>query len=294
MTGDDPSAAREARLLDQVAEVAESVLWPTAQQIDQAAAIPRSHFAALAATGAFGLAAPRSRGGLGVGPAVARRVLRVLGGACGATAFAFAQHHGAVGALVTTPNDDLRRRWLGPLCRDVLAGTAYAHVRRPGSGPLRAHRRAGGWRFDGVAPWVTSWGRAEAFSVAAVGDEGELVWALLPTDAGMLPSSPLDLVVFGATGTVRLEFDGVDVADEAVLAVDDLARWRAGDRPLAARPNPMAIGIGDRAVRVVAATDPEVAAVLDEAHDDLARRAELVTAGLDGRRAEGDASPVGL
>ncbi|MFV0525745.1 MAG: acyl-CoA dehydrogenase family protein [Acidimicrobiales bacterium] len=280
MTEDEASDARGERLLDQVAEVAESVLWPAAQRVDQADAIPRGHFEALAGTGAFGLAAPRPLGGCGVGRVTAGAVFRRLGGACGATAFSFAQHHGVVGALVTTPNEALRRRWLGPLCRGTLAGTAYAHVRRPGAGPLRATRRPGGWRFDGVAPWVTSWGRAEVFSVAAVSADGELVWALLPTDAGMVPSDPLDLVVFGATGSVRLELAGSDVADAAVLVVDDLARWRVGDRPMAARPNPMALGIGDRAIALVAATDPEVAAVLEVDQEDLAARAERATGGI--------------
>ena len=132
-------------VLERVAEVADTVLWPAAQAVDMAPAIPRSHLDALADLGLFGQAAPPELGGLGFTPSQTRRMLRLIGSGCGATGFAFAQHHGLVAALVRTANADLRDRWLAPLCRHTLAGIAFAHVRRcrPGGADRPPHRRRG-------------------------------------------------------------------------------------------------------------------------------------------------------
>lgn len=268
------SAARLAAL----ATVVDDVLWPAAQTADQAAILPWSHFQALADLDLFGQAVPPAQGGLGFASPDIRRTLRLLGSGCGATGFAFAQHQGVAAALARTANEPLRRRWLGPVCHDTLAGIAFAHVRRPGPGPVRATRTGAGWRIDGEAPWVTSWGLATVFLVAAVTDDDQLLWFLLvdplladstPADSPLADSTrsavvaePLGLMVYGATGTVRLRFDGLVAGDGDVVELDQRARWQVGDRRNAARPNPLCLGVGDRALRVLADTEPEVAAQL--------------------------------
>jgi len=59
--------------------------------------------------------------------------MRVLGSGCGATAFAFAQHHDVASGVARSENGDLRERWVPSLRTDMLAGVAFAHVRRPGT-----------------------------------------------------------------------------------------------------------------------------------------------------------------
>mgnify|MGYP000618008867 CR=1 FL=1 len=50
-----------------------------------------------------------------------------------------------------------------------------SRISRVPSPAIRATRVDGGWRLDGHAPWATSWGIADWFTVAAVGPTGEVV-----------------------------------------------------------------------------------------------------------------------
>jgi alkylation response protein AidB-like acyl-CoA dehydrogenase len=271
-------------LLARVAVVADTVLWPAAQVVDRAPILPWSHLEAIAELGLFGQAAPPELGGLGLPAAVARSALRLLGSGCGATGFAFAQHHGVVAALARTANTALRRRWLGPLCGSTLAGIAFAHVRRLGSAAVTATRTNRGWRIHGEAPWATSWGLAELFLVAAVTGEDRILWFLVPGQPapGFSASERLDLMVLGASATVRLRFDGLEVADEAVVEISNRPGWQVDDRRAAARPNPLCLGVGDRSLSLLAELAPESAVALEPVWVDVARRAEAACAAVDG------------
>lgn len=272
-----------AELVAAVDHLADEVLWPAALAVDRRGTIPWAHFETLADHGLFALLAPRRHGGPGLDGSDVRRVLRSLGRGCGATAFAFAQHGGVVGALSSTVNDPLRDRWLPRLCDGALAGTAFAHLRRPGPPPVLATRVEGGWRLDGTAPWATSWGTAAVFSVAAGTDDGRIVWTLVdgsprPT---LRPSEPLSLVAFSSTATVQLHFEGHVVGDDDVLEVADLAAWRAGDRRGAVRPNPLCLGVGDRALVELARQDATVAARHEARWHEVVERADAASAAVD-------------
>ncbi|MEM9564271.1 MAG: acyl-CoA dehydrogenase family protein [Actinomycetota bacterium] len=269
-------------------ELVDDVLFPAAAATDQADHLPASHFAALAELGLFGMVVGAADGGLGLRPAEVRRVLRRIGSGCGATAFAFAQHHGTVGAVAASANGSLRERWLPALSSDALAGIAYAHVRRPGPPVLRATPANDGgaaWVLDGEAPWVTSWGLAEVLGVAALTDDGRLVWVLVPASesAGMSMVKRFELSVFTATATVAIAFDRYRVEPESVISVVDVGPWSVGDRLRAARPNPLCLGIGDRALALVAAAEPDRGAELAPVWaETVARADEQATAVDDG------------
>jgi len=261
-----------------------------AEVTDRADRLPAEHFAALARLGLYGMVASADAGGLGLTPSAIRHVLRRLGSGCGATAFAFAQHHGTTANVASSANTVLRDRWLGDLTGDTLAGIAYAHVRRPGAPVLRAEPAGDGesWYLDGQAPWVTSWGLAEVLGVAAVSADGQLFWALVPATEG--PGLSLDnrfeLSVFGATATVALGFDRYRVTPEHVIGVSDFAAWAEHDRRLAARPNPLCLGIGDRALALLGDADRAYADELAPRWAALAGRAEEQSAAVDRRRAD--------
>lgn len=263
--------------------MADGVLWPAALAVDRGRSIPDSHLDALSELGLFSMVVPAELGGLGLPPAAARAVLRILGAGCGATAFAFAQHHGVIAAVARTANAALRRTWLAPLMGRALGGTAFAHVRRSGPAAVRAVRTAAGWRIDGIAPWATSWGSAEVFSVAAVTGDDRLVWALVPgrSTEGLVATDPMSLLTFTATRTVRLRFDGLLVDDDRILEVVDLTRWRADDRRGAVRPNPLCIGVGDRALAELESVAPAEAAALGPWWDDVVERAATASVEVD-------------
>jgi len=244
---------RFQQLLDQTQASVIGLLTNNAASVDQASTIPAENLAAISEVGLYSMVVPSELGGLGLQPAQARDVMRLLGGACGATAFSFAQHHSLVGAVAKSENADLRQRWLEALATDVLGGTAFAHIRRPGPPAIIARRTSNGWRLDGEAPWVTSWGHAKAFSVAAVSEAGELVWVLVPGVGSqlMVPSRPMKFMVLNATSTVRLRFDGVVVPERDVIAVQSYASWQSFDQRISVRPNPLCLGIGDKALELL-------------------------------------------
>lgn len=275
-------------IVDVAQRLADDLLAPAAEDTDTSARVPRDRLEALAATGLFGIAGPAEAGGLDLDPATSRRVLAAIGGGCGATFFVWVQHHSPVRALAASDNRALADELLGDLCAGrSIAGVAFAHARRRGEPAVTATRVAGGWRIDGRAPWATSWGIADWFSVAAVTADDELVWAMVPAGRDdRVAAVPLRLPVFGATGTVELRFDGRLVDDERVISVEDLARWREVDRRRAAIGQPAVLGVTERAIRLLRRAGDAAA---DETGDRLAselgaawRRDDELTAELGG------------
>ncbi|MEA2826010.1 MAG: hypothetical protein QOG43_449 [Actinomycetota bacterium] len=232
------------------------VLAAAAEATDQAVVVPRSHLRLLADAGLYDL--------LDVAPAAAREVHETLAGACGVTSFVWEQHHSPVRMLAGARGADdptVARLRSGQL----LAGIAFAYLRRPDPPAVLARRVAGGGLVvDGEAPWVTSWGLADRFAVAArLG--GDVVFFLMDgasPPAGVVASEPLALAAMNASSTVRLRFDGVRVADADVFSVQSYASWRAGDRLTSARPRPPVFGVARTCCRLLG--DAALQAELDD------------------------------
>ncbi len=151
------------------------------------------------------------------------------------------------------PDDALRDTLLPDLCSGTtIAGVAFAHLRRLDRRAITARAVEGGWRFDGHAPWATSWGIADVFAIAAESDGGDVVWGLIPgVDSSGVRATPLPLPVFASTGTVALDFDGCIVPDDRIIAVERLDAWRAADRRRASIGQPAVLGVADRAIRLL-------------------------------------------
>ena len=222
--------------------------------------MPQSHLKALADAGLF------AAGGH-------REVYEILAGACGASFFVWVQHHAPVRLLAASANASTRDRWLPRLLSgDALGGVAFAHLRRPGSPPVQARRIAGGYVLEGEAPWVTSWGLADVFAVAARCDE-RVVFVTVPADApGLRPSPPLRLAAMQATATVRLGFDGFTARDADVIVDLPFAQWQEDDRAATAKPNPAAFGVAATCTRLLAELDPAAATALEAERLDCRRR----------------------
>ena len=249
--------------------VAAEVLAPAAEATDRAAAVPRSHLDALGQSGLCGLYCPPEPSA-----AAAREVFEALAGACGVTFFVWVQHHAPVRMLARSPNAALRERHADDLCSGrVLGGVAFAYLRRPGPPAVVGRRVPGGWRVDGEAPWVTSWGVAGLFSVAArVGDDVVYVFVRGEPTPQVRPSEPLALAAMGASATVRLTFDDLFVPDADVVAEMSYADWQAFDRLTTAQPNPAAFGIAATCVRLLGDEDPAAARLFGAEVDECRAR----------------------
>ncbi|MFP5317545.1 MAG: acyl-CoA dehydrogenase family protein [Acidimicrobiia bacterium] len=266
--GEEPP---DAPLVAGARRVADDVLAPAAAAVDRADHIPDGHLRALREAGLF-----RVHGGA---KSTARAVYEALAGACGATFFVWVQHHAPVRLLAASPNLALADRWLPALLAgDVLGGVAFAHLRRPGPPPVVAQPAAGGgYVLAGEAPWVTSWGMAGMFAVAARCGDG-VVFVALPGDGGRA-SDPLPLAVMQASRTVRLSFDGVTVGSEDVIAELPFAEWAARDRGVTAQPNPAAFGVAATCLRLLTEAESPAAAPLRDEWEDC--RARSYTASQD-------------
>ncbi|MEM8621284.1 MAG: acyl-CoA dehydrogenase family protein [Actinomycetota bacterium] len=247
-------------VIAEATRIADTVLFPGAEARDRSDTLPRDGLDSLAAAGLFGIAGPSSAGGSALDPLSTRRVVATVGGGCGATFFVWVQHHGVVRDVATSENTAIADELLAPMCAgEIICGTAFAHVRRVGEPAVRAKRVADGWRLDGFAPWATSWGIAPRFSIYALAEDGTLVKSMIcgadeHGDPDGITAIPLQLLLLGSTGTVALRFDGYHVSDDAVIAIDDFARWSTFDRLRSSIGQPAALGVAERAVAVMRST----------------------------------------
>jgi hypothetical protein len=241
-----------AGALSRARHVAEEVLYPSAMDVDAADRIPAGHFDALADAGLYGLAGPVGAGGLDADLATFCDVIEIMAAGCLATTFVWIQHHSTVRALAASPNAALRNRWLASLCHGATrAGIALGGA-RPGPPLLRARPVAGGYLFDGSAPWVTGWDMIDAVHTLARDDSGRLVAALLPAQvSATLAASRLDLLAVHASRTVELAFTGHFVPDGLISGVLPHAEWLARDAA-GLRPNgSLSLGVAARCGRLL-------------------------------------------
>ncbi len=196
-------------LLASAVEIADQVLFPAALEVDRAERVPPSHFAALAAAGLYGLAAPATDSAAAAPRAILTDVAEVLASGCLATAFVWIQHQGLVRALGESQSGELRAAWLADLCAGrKLGGLALGGV-RPGPRRLTATETSSGWRLDGEVPWVTGWGLVDVLQVLAVSPQRELVGFVMDAKAhATLRATPRRLVAANASCSVQLHFDG--------------------------------------------------------------------------------------
>jgi alkylation response protein AidB-like acyl-CoA dehydrogenase len=229
MTGTGPSARRSARVgqpfddYDQrpmieshaiARDLAESVLWPRAADIDAGRAPLVPHLDALADAGLYGLAGPDGD------PRAVWAVTEALASGCLSTAFVWVQHQGALRRLAGADDSEARRAWLAPLVAGTCrAGVAVSGVRPP-EPTMRARPDGDAWILDGTVPWVTGWGLVDVLLTTAVSHDGREVWVLLDAVAGpTMRSEPLRLIAADASRTVRLTVTGARVPADRVVRV---------------------------------------------------------------------------
>jgi alkylation response protein AidB-like acyl-CoA dehydrogenase len=194
--------------------LADDVLFPAALEVDRSGVVPRSHWDRLAAEGLYGLADPA----LGLELPEIVEGIEVMSGGCLATAFTWFQHHGVVFTLSFSENTALRNELLADLTSGrIRAGVAIAAVLAEPP-RVRATRVDGGWSLSGDVPFVSGWGVIDLLQVSGVDDEDTVVSGLVAAEdqPGIAAVHPVDLVAANATATVRLELDGLFVADDRV------------------------------------------------------------------------------
>ncbi len=206
-----------------------SRFFADAPAVETAESVPQAHLTSLAEAGLYGLFAPETEGGLGLGYPATCSVVEELSSGCLASTFVWAQHFRFLGAMLepATPAP-LRERYLrGAIAGDIKGGVALTGL-LPGPPRLMARPAPGGWSLEGEAPWVSGWDIVDVIVVLARGPDGSVVSLLL--DAKPQPGlsvNPLRLVALNASRTVRARFGGVFVRADMVIAEQDYDTARA-------------------------------------------------------------------
>jgi alkylation response protein AidB-like acyl-CoA dehydrogenase len=160
-----------------------------------------------------------------------------LSAACLTTTFIITQRTGACRRIEGCDNQALKERWLPGLASGEFFGTvgishlttSRRHLARP---VLTAEPVPGGFRLDGMAPWVTGGAAADVIVLAATVVAGlsetglssgtpsdEQLLIAVPTGLpGMRVAEPLPLVGVSASATGPIHLDQVDVSDEWLIA----------------------------------------------------------------------------
>jgi len=187
--------------------------------VDRADSIPISHLDQLASLGLYGVFAPPTDGGLGLGLKEMSTVVEELAAACLATTFVWIQHFRLLAAVLDpTGPPILRDQYLKVVSGEVRGGVALGGL-QPGPARLHATPTPDGWVLDGDAPWVSGWGGVDQLFVAARGPDNTVINIVIDAhDQPGLEVTRHHLSALNASATVRLVFNSLSVEGERMVS----------------------------------------------------------------------------
>lgn len=178
-------------------------------------------FSLLAESGMLAGFIPAAHGGTGAPEVALLEALVAIAERCLTTALALTQWASGCRIIAGGP-EAVRQARLPPLARGTATttvgiaqlSTSRRHLGRPA---LVASRGNGGWRLDGLCPWVTGADSSDTIVTGAVGDAGEHLFFVVPTDAaGLAIAPPLRLLALSGSRTSSVTFTSVEPADVIV------------------------------------------------------------------------------
>jgi alkylation response protein AidB-like acyl-CoA dehydrogenase len=152
-----------------------------------------------------------------------------LSAACLTTTFIITQRTGACRRIAGCDNHSLKDRLLPSLaCGELFATVGISHLttsrRHLGKPVLTATATSGGFRLDGMSPWVTGGGAADVLVIAAevvengAPTERQLLVAVERDRPGLRIADPLPLIGVSASCTGPVHFNGVEIPTDWVIA----------------------------------------------------------------------------
>ena len=210
-------------LLHSVWQLADEALRPNAVAADLGDIHgPVSHnLRRLGETGMFGLGIPPEYGGLGADETTRHEYTEILASACGVTAFTQQQLQTGIKFVTEAANEPLKAALLPELASGrLLCGIALSQLRRSGPPLLRAVQAAGGYRIEGVIPWITGWSLLDGFVLGAALEDGNHLFVYVDKQqhqTSLTAGEALPLIVMAASDTVEVQVDSLFIAEEFVL-----------------------------------------------------------------------------
>ncbi len=170
----------------------------------------------------------REWGGQGWTEEQIARGYHALAGACLTTTFILTQRTGACKRVAGCENEALKARLLPALTTaEMFATVGISHLttsrQHVGKPALAAETIPGGFRLNGMSPWVTGGVAADVIVLAATlvdepDDERQLLAAAPTNLPGLKAADPLPLVGVTASATGPVHLTDVDVVNEWIIA----------------------------------------------------------------------------
>jgi acyl-CoA dehydrogenase len=170
-----PAAPDSEAVVAAMAEIAERVAEPFAEEVDAHSRFPSESIDALRTAGLLSALVPRTRGGTGASVGEVSQGVVALGRRCASTAMVVAMHHIQVACLVRHGRSELLRRYLGALVdNQYLLASATTEIGTGGDvrrSVCAVQSTPSGFRLEKQAP-VISYG-VFADGVLATARRGE-------------------------------------------------------------------------------------------------------------------------
>ena len=217
--------ANEASSIATIRGVVQEKLVPQVQDIDLKGKYPTEIMHALGEAGAFAHAVSTEYGGTGLGLKSAMQGIEEVSKACLSTGFMAWCQVACTWYLQNTANQSLRESLLPAIATgQKLAGTGLSNPMKHFADiekiALTADRVEGGYRVNGMLPWVSNLGPGHAFGIAAKQtNSDDYLMALVSDDLpGMTLRCNAHFIALEGTGTYSCVFRDVFVPDQMVLA----------------------------------------------------------------------------
>ena len=208
-------------------QFAERVLAPRAETLDREHTFPKESLAEAADLGLLGINVSADYGGVEAGAVAYSLAVTELARACAATTVAICVSNMVAEVICAFGNEDQRTEHVEKLCSGeyVVGGFALSESGAgsdPGGMTTRARKTDKGWGIDGSKLWITSGTDAGLFVVwanttDAPGAKGISCFLVRGDAPGLSAGKPERKLGQRGSPTTALEFDGVEVGDDALL-----------------------------------------------------------------------------
>jgi alkylation response protein AidB-like acyl-CoA dehydrogenase len=203
------------------------VLEPNAVRLDREHRFPRESLAEAAELSLLGINVPAEYGGVEAGAVAYALAITELARACAATTVAVCVSNMVAEVICAFGNEDQRSEHVPKLCSGeyVVGGFALSESGAgsdPGAMTTRARKTDRGWVLDGSKLWITSGTDAGLFVVwartsDAPGTRGISCFLVRGDAPGLVRGKPEEKMGQRGSPTTALEFEGVELGDEALL-----------------------------------------------------------------------------
>lgn len=209
-------------LRESVRALAENVIAPHAQAVDEDHRYPQEAHEALVKNGLFAAHVPTENGGDGADALATVIIIEEIARVCGSSSLIPAVNKLGSLPLILGGSKEQKDRWLKPLSQgkgfsyclsESESGSDAASLK------TKAERKGDKWVINGSKKWISNAGVSEFYTVIAqtdpsLGSKGITAFVLEKSDPGVSFGAPEKKMGFRGSPTREVYFDNVEVADD--------------------------------------------------------------------------------